>query len=325
MLLGSLSLVSGEARVWTSSDGRTLEGDLIRVEGEVAIVRVNGNNLRIPFEKLSAEDVVFLKEAAAKALKGTGRLFGIELKAGTTMEIDEFLEEALKEDLASKDFKPSKIVVKMSVPKEFDPAEAQKVFWMVGGTEHDADRRRGNIGTFRSGLLALEEGWIVIAADTNLGNPRSSTEKVSEVDAEFHHFLVNEISKGWPAFRSWKHACGGHSGGAQGAFFRAAQLLKAGVNVEGLFLSGCPEGALRQASQENRIRSSDWRKLKVFQSTGDQDKVAEARQVESVANELKRGGVRKLVSKTFPGNHTLSEEHFREALDWFEEEEKAAE
>lgn len=321
-LMGVGLILPGMTRTWTSTDGRTLEGDLVRVEGEVAVVKVGRKNFRIPFSSLIEDDVAYLKKEAAKQEKGTNRLFGFELEPGKTIEVDEFMDESLKEVLADKDFTPSKMVVKISVPEDFDPTEPQKVFWMVGAVDNEADRRRGNIEMFRRGEPARDRGWIVIAADTNMGNPRGTTAKVSEGDAEFHYFLVSELAKAWPAFRSWEHACGGHSTGAEGAFFRMAQLEQAGVNVVGGFLSGCKEARLDLAEREAKIRSGTWRTIKIFQSTGDQDRVVEARDIESVTEDLKRGGVRQLKSETFAGNHTMNDEEFRKALEWFEEDEE---
>ena len=314
-------LLPGGARTWTSSDGRTLEADFVRAEGEVAVVNMNGKILRIPFSKLSEKDVAFVKEAAAKALVGTNRLFGIELKPGI-FDADEFLSDSMKELVADKDFAPSKIKVRLWIPDGFDPTEPQKVLWMVGSLDNEAERRRGNIGMFLRGQAALEKGWVVIAADTNMGNPRSSASKESEADAEFHYFLIGEMEKAWPAFRSWKHACAGHSTGAQATFFRLAQLMKAGVNAKGGFLSGCEKSQLRQASQETGVRSSNWRRLKIFQSTGDNDRLVKDSQIKSVTSDVERGGVKKVIAKTFPGNHTMNEEQFLEALDWFVKEEE---
>lgn len=316
-----LSLASSQARTWTSSDGRTLEGDLVRVEGEIAIIKVKGKSLRIPFSKLSEKDVAFLKEQAEKAKVGTNRLFGLELKSGTFLDFQDSLKEPMQKLLAAKDFAPTKIKVRMSIPQGFDPLKPQKVLWMVGSFDNSAEIKLGNIGVFDRGESALEKGWVIIAADTNMGNPRRSEKKTSEGDAEFHYFLINELEKAWPEVRRWKHACAGHSTGAEATFFRVAQLLKADVNVVGGFFSGCQKGMTRMASSECRLSSRQWSKVKAFQSTGDNDGLVKPSDIKRVSEELKRGGVKQIVAKTFPGNHTMSDDLFKEALDWFEKEE----
>ena len=91
----------------------------------------------------------------------------------------------------------------------------------------------------------------------------------------FHFFLIESLSKVWPEFKNWHHACGGHSSGAKGSFFRLAQLLKADANAVGGFFSGCNGCYAEMAGQESKLRKSAWRKVKGFQSTGDQDKLVE--------------------------------------------------
>lgn len=324
LLHGAISfglLATAPARTWTSADGRTLEGDLIRVEGEVAVLKVRGKMLRVPFSKLGEKDVAFLKEEVEKAKVGTNRLFGIELKPGM-VDADEFLDDSMKRLLAAKDFIPSKVTVRLWIPEGFDPTQPQKVLWLVGSQDNDAARRRGNKNMFLRGQAPMEKGWIVITADTNMGNPRRSATKASEADAEFHYFVIDELVKAWPEFRKWKHACAGHSSGAQATFFRMAQLMRAQVNVVGGFFSCCSKSMVRTASQEAKVRSTDWRKIKAFQSTGDKDLLVKPAQIKSVSDDLKRNGVKKIVSKTFPGTHNFHEEYLMEALRWFEKEEE---
>ncbi len=323
LLFGSLLvalLTSAPARTWTSSDGRTLEGEFVRSEGEVAVVNVKGRILRIPFASLSADDVAFVKEAATKVKAGTNQLFGTELKAGALIDVDEFLSDSMKELLAASDFEPSKVRVRVWTPQEFDPAQPQKVLWMVGSHDNEAERRKGNIGMFMRGQSAQESGWVVIAADTNMGNPRRSITQTSEADAEFHYFIIQKLEEAWPGFRGWKHACAGHSTGAQAVFFRLAQLMKAQCRVVGGFFSGCNKGMARLASQETGVKLSEWRRIKAFQSTGDQDRLVKERHIKSVGEDLQRIGVKEVLSKTFAGNHTMNEELLLEALSWFVEE-----
>jgi predicted esterase len=69
------------------------------------------------------------------------------------------------------------------------------------------------------------------------------------------------------------------------------------------------------------LSSRQWSKVKAFQSTGDNDGLVKPSDIKRVSEELKRGGVKQIVAKTFPGNHTMSDDLFKEALDWFEKEE----
>lgn len=310
------------SRTWTAADGRTLEGELVKVEGEVAVVKIRGKEVRIPFAKLSEKDVAFLKEEMAKpaAKVDSGGLFGTELKPGETVEATGDLDEKTIKALSGNQLKPTQIKVKITLPGNFDPAKPQKVFWTVGGINNEAERLKGNIGTFSRGAAAESKGWIVISADTEHGNPRESTVKICEGDDDFHLFLIEEMTKVWPDFKSWKHACGGHSSGAKASFFRIAQLLKADANAVGGFFSGCNGAYAVMASEETKIRKSAWRKVKGFQSTGDKDHLVSASSIENVTGGMKDGGIKEIRAKTFPGAHVMSKEQLAEALDWFVEE-----
>ncbi len=310
------------ARVWTAGDGRTIEADLVRVDGEVAVLLMGGEEVRVPFSKLSEKDVEFLKEQAEKPAVASkaSELFGVELKAGKTMEAIGDLDKKVKRELSGNKLKPSKAKVKISLPDDFDPTKPQKVFWVVGGINNEAERLVGNVGGFGRGNIASGKGWVVIAADTEHGNPRESTVKICEGDYHFHVFVVEEVTKIWPDFKTWKHACGGHSSSAKGAFFRMGQLLKLNANVVGGFFSGCNGAYVEMATKESKVRKSAWRSVKGFQSTGDEDNLVSDKYIKAVTDGMKSGGMRQLRSKTFPGGHVMSKEHFAEALDWFLEE-----
>ncbi len=65
----SLALSSGLARTWTSADGtKTFEGDLrsYDVNSKTVTVVVNGRPMTFTEDKLSPEDIAFLKENSGK-------------------------------------------------------------------------------------------------------------------------------------------------------------------------------------------------------------------------------------------------------------------
>ena len=312
------------ARTWTDVKGRTIEGELVRVEAEIAVIKVNGREFRIPFQKLSEKDQEFLRtheDQSLATVSEAGSLFGTELKAGETVEVTGPLNDKSLKALSGNKLKPTQMKIKLSLPPDFDSAKPQKVFWAVGGINNEAERIKGNIGTFRRGNLAASKGWLVIAADTEHGNPRESTVQVSEGDPAFHDQVFDELSAVWPEFNNWKHACGGHSSGAKGAFFRLAQLLNAKANAVGGFFSGCNQSMALMPCEETRLRKSAFKKVKGFQSTGDKDHLVPASSIKRVTDEMKDGGIRNSRSQTFPGGHVMSSEQFGEALDWFAEEE----
>lgn len=59
-LTGSL-----EARTFTSTDGRTLEAEVVKIEGEAAVLKLaNGRSVTVPFKLLVEGDQAYLKEWA---------------------------------------------------------------------------------------------------------------------------------------------------------------------------------------------------------------------------------------------------------------------
>jgi hypothetical protein len=64
--ISSLLLTGAHARTWTSSDGvKTFEGELVSYDpdtGEVGVTLANGKAMKFTQDKLSADDIAFLKE-----------------------------------------------------------------------------------------------------------------------------------------------------------------------------------------------------------------------------------------------------------------------
>lgn len=63
----SLCCVAG-ARTWTNADGRTIEADLVKVDGKEVVLQKNGKEYRVPLESLSEDDQRFAKEESAEAV-----------------------------------------------------------------------------------------------------------------------------------------------------------------------------------------------------------------------------------------------------------------
>ena len=82
--LGLVAIGSSlEARVWKEAGSdRTIEGELVRVRGDVAIIqKANGRTVNVPLAKLSKEDQEFAKKADAE--KGAS-IFGDGPKEAAT-------------------------------------------------------------------------------------------------------------------------------------------------------------------------------------------------------------------------------------------------
>lgn len=309
-------------RTWKSADGKTIEADLVRIEENAVVISMKGKEYTVPLSKFSKEDQAFVAAEVARANRNPLEVMGTVLKPGAKTEIRTELSDKTRRALDGNQLKPTRMKVAFALPREFDPKKPQKVFWAVGGINNEDERKRGNIGAMgRYVFTAKELGWMVIAADTEHGNPRESTVQVGKGDTEFHVELVEKISEAWPEFRNWKHACGGHSSGAKGSFFRASELRKAGVEVAGMFLSGCNQSMAPQAAEETGVRSSKLGDIKVWISTGDKDELVSPEHVEAVWDGVADGGYGNVVVESFEGGHSLDTKAFGKALDWFGEEE----
>lgn len=69
--LALCALSTLQARTWTEAQsGRTLEGDLVKVQDNSVVVRLaNGSTLQLPLARLSEADQTFVKEQAGAAAK----------------------------------------------------------------------------------------------------------------------------------------------------------------------------------------------------------------------------------------------------------------
>ena len=64
------TIVSSEARVFTSTDGRTLNATVTKVAGQSAVLKLgNGRSVTVPFDRLAEADREFLKEWAKEDAK----------------------------------------------------------------------------------------------------------------------------------------------------------------------------------------------------------------------------------------------------------------
>ncbi len=323
-LVGFLFLTSSlfsEARTWTSSDGKKIEAELVKVDAGNVVLLMQGKEFRVPLDRLSPEDQTFLKQAPpaapAVAAASAGELFGTKLVPGQQADVTGPLNEKTIKALDGNKLKPTKMKIRLQIPADFDPNKPQKVFWTVGGINNEGERLRGNIGTFDRGKVPQSKGWLIISADTEHGNPRETTIEQWKGDHEFHQQVIEEVTRVWPNFKTWKHACGGHSSGAKASFFRIAQLLDIKVNVVGGYFSGCNQSMAATAIKETGIRASDFKDVKGFQSTGDKDHLVGADKIDRVNQEMQASGFKKIESKTFPGGHSMSSEQLGEAVDWF--------
>ena len=310
------------ARSFTDVTGKTIEAELVSLADDKVTISKAGKLFTLPLANFSTADQGMIKalaptQAIPIATIAKIQLAGNELRKNGELNLIEapLTEETLKKTRANKDITGIKIAILL--PLDFDPAVPHKVLWVSSPINSEADRTSGNcpaVSNYSS--TALAEGWVVIAVDCNLGNPRREDNQAANFDLPIQHQAVTMLSAEWPGFAKSQFACAGYSGGSKTSFYRVGQLCTAGLNVVGLFLSGCNENLTESTKNETKVHSKDLKKIKVFVSNGKTDEIATVKQGEFVAAGVKKefGAVR---TETFDGGHSISQEHLKSALAWF--------
>lgn len=320
------------ARTWTNNQGRSIEAEMVRIEGETVIVKRNGADVPIKIETLSAADKEFLeqwkkgtadqlpaKPNAPGAAAGALTLYGKTITRDGKMNLVESpLPEPETKRHAKKEGKETVLTgvdttlkLAVAVPADFDPAKPQKVFIVVTAVNSEAEKANGNIGVFEMYCAScIEAGWVCIAVDSNVGDPNT--------------FLPQQqaftlLGKEWPGIKSSIFAVGGFSGGAKGCWAPVAWLVKNKYQVAGVFMGGCNQDYSEIFRKEVSAPAGGYRPIRAYMSTGKDDKTASPAAAELVIKSLKSNGIRNVRHELHDGGHSFYTPHFAEALRWFAE------
>jgi predicted esterase len=328
LLLSGLFLATASARVWTDTTGRKIDAEIVRVEGDQAVVNLKGKEVKLPLARLSADDRKFAEEwqktqpAEKAAPVGAVSVCDTLLKPdGAVTTVQEPLSAATLKKFSKADAKPTQLKIAIALPAGFDPTKPQHVMWVSAPINSEDERKRGNIAAIDGYAgLATQAGWVVIAADTDQGNPRLEDNQNSQgSDLAVHKQAVEALTKAWPAFKSWKFACCGFSGGAKATYFRAGDLLACELDVVGLFLGGCNQDMTANARDETGYRKSGLKKVRVFISNGKADNISTVDHATKVKESVESQGYGEVRLELFEGGHSLNREEFGRAMAWFKE------
>ena len=331
-LLAALLLpTAATARIWTDTTGKKIEAEIVSVEGDQVVLKFKGKDVKLPLGRLSDEDRKFVEEwqktqspdaTTPTTAPSEIKLCGTTLSAGggATTVLTPLAPEVLKAYSKART-KPTQAKINIALPAGFDPAKPQFVLFVCCPVNNETDRKNGNTGGMGEYVEnAIKAGWVVIAADTDLGHPFFHPDDRSEGgDFAFHKHIVALMAKDWPASKTWKYAAGGFSGGAKLAFSRAAQLLECGLDVTGLFLAGCNEDRTSQAREETGVRKSALKKVRVFISNGKQDDVSTPEKAEIIQKSIEGNGYGEVILDYFEGPHTIGQASYAKALEWFKQ------
>lgn len=324
------------ARTWTDRTGRSLEADLIRIDGTTVIVKRGDKEIPIQRATLSDNDGAFLtqwekdasKELPKTTPSGAIQLDGKPITRGETSQVIEkpYSPESLKEVLKLKgkkgttgdsspdskdenDGTENAFKLAVALPPDFDPLKPTNVFIVITAVNSEAERVKGNVAKFNGyAKTCISNGWVCIAIDSNGGVPQSFI-------AYQEAFAL--MAKNWPGFATSRFSAGGFSGGSKGCWGPIAWLVKNKYQTGGVYMGGCNEDWSAKCRETVGAPSSGYRKIRAFVSTGKADQIATPAQSEGVVDSLKSNGVKDVRFELHEGAHSMSTPHLIDALKWF--------
>jgi len=326
-VLGALLCLAASGRTWTDTSGKKIEAEIVGVEEGKVVLKFKGKDVRLPLERLSEDDRKFVEEWSkqekpAAAPVGELVLCGTKLKAdgGITIVNDPLPPAALKE-YSKAETKPTKLTLAIALPSGFDPSKPQHVMWTCAAINDEGERKNGNIGCMAGyAQAAVKAGWVVIAVDTDIGNPRRPEgDRAPGGDLAVHRHAAELLTKTWPGFSTWKFACCGFSGGGKTCFYRMGHLLESKLEVVGLFLGGCNQDLTESARNESGFRKGGTKKVRVFISNGKNDTISTVAHAEKVRDDVEANGYGEVQLELYEGGHSLDMASFGKAIAWFKE------
>ncbi|QQL45549.1 hypothetical protein [Sulfuriroseicoccus oceanibius] len=340
---GLVTVDVGSARTFTDNQNRKIDAEIVRVDGAAVVFDHKGREVKFPIAKLSEVDQEYVqywvethqdgqggvvesdagKSGGIGASAGGLTLCGKVLKAnGSVQTVTAPLDEKTLKEFSRSKTKPTELKISIALPKGFDPTKPQRVMWVSAPINNENERKKGNAGAMWAFAgPGTAEGWVVVAADTDMGNPRvEDNERSKGTDLAVHTAAVEALTEAWPQFKTWQFACCGGSGGGKASFYRVGDLLVNDLNVTGMFLAGCNQDCTADARAETRFKKSGLRKIKVWISNGRSDTISNVGHAESVAASMKGNRYGEIRLELFDGGHVIKKEEFVKALQWFVEE-----
>jgi len=329
LLFHPILLPDASARVWTSLRGSTVDAEMVRMEGDMVILRKpDGNQMRIRIADLIPEDQAFIRNPTGVAVKTPSNrsssrqalpvtpgnamsIHGVELKPGQRTNFECDIPSDLQGD-ASKNGNPTPLKAKavMALPLGFDPLKNNPVLIVNATSDGDASSV-GHLGEYWE--TGIECGWVVIAADP--------VEKPKEDNNAWRWALISSTLQSmhsiWPQSKSWPVATAGFSGGAKRAGYMGALLVKNDYALIGMFMGGCNQDMASKGLDEFKPKKSDFLRVPIFLSNGKSDTVASVESGERTGKSMDKSGFKSIKLETYDGGHNLYRPHVKAALDWF--------
>ncbi len=156
--------------------------------------------------------------------------------------------------------------------------------------------------------------WLLVTVDADVWPRRDSIQwRISMMGA-----AMRFMRQALPGFEQAQFAFGGYSGGSKMLIYLALFSARLGKPPIGLFLGGCNDVPLKDASKLCGLPSSSLHNVPVMMSVGEKDRIAKPKQSRKVFKMFKQDGFESVEILTHPGGHRLVGEHVEQALEKFE-------
>ncbi len=196
----------------------------------------------------------------------------------------------------------------VALPEGFDPRRAWPVLLVTAPSGASAV---SSVSGYTN--IALAQGWVVAAVD----GPKVPFEKDNNLFAwGMISSLLDQLRRSWPESKFWPFACAGFSGGGKRAAMTAAQMVRQGDIVIGVFMGGCNDDRATDGYHISRPGQS-FLNVPFFLSNGTRDPIAGPTHAAEIKQSMERTGFRKIRLETYDGEHRLNTNHMKVALDWF--------
>lgn len=242
------------------------------------------------------------------ALAGTG--LGADVREWTSLLAPELRRLAGRGNLS----RLTTVHAFVATPPGFDPARPWPVLLVSATSDPGYNSSRVHARQFVA--VAAAAGWVVLAADPPAALPPSLD--TNEIRYALALAALRDLARDWPGVEQWPLALAGHSGGAKRTGWLGAMFARDGRLPVGLFQSGCNAGTAAAAINRYDPPRREFRRVPVFLSSGDADRIATVRDHEVVETALRANGFTRVRREVFAGGHVLHAPHAALALAWFD-------
>ena len=215
--------------------------------------------------------------------------------------------------------KPSvttEVLAAVAVPVDFSPDRDWPVLLVSATSDPGYNSSRKLLRRFAA--PGLKAGWIVAAADP--GVPVKMTDDNDQLRYALLMGALMRLYEERPGIGRWPRAFGGFSGGAKRSAMLAGYSTLLGYPTIGVYQAGCNQPTMRYALEPLKgSPRAQFLALPVYLSSGRDDPIATARDMDDVKRDLVGNGFSKVQLQRFQGAHEVYGPHIEEALRWFGE------